>query len=156
MIHQRCGSSHGTGLRIAIIQSRFNEPVTDALARACVEELRLLGVPGESIELIGVPGAVEIPLVARVLGERRLHHAIIALGAVIRGDTSHYDYVCKMAADGCLAASLATGVPVIFGVLTCETPLQALDRSGPGDDNKGREAARAAVEMANLLLGNYR
>lgn len=156
MIQQRCGSSHGTGLRIAIVQSRFNEPVTDALARAAVEELGLLGVPGESIELIAVPGAVEIPLVARVLGERRRHHAIIALGAVIRGDTSHYDYVCKMVADGCLQASLASGVPVIFGVLTCDTPGQAFARSGPDGGNKGREAARAAVEMANLLLGNYR
>jgi 6,7-dimethyl-8-ribityllumazine synthase len=103
------------------------------------------------IDLLRVPGSFELPLVAQRLAGTGRYAAVICLGAVIRGETDHYDYVCEGAAQGILQAGLNTGVPVIFGVLTCESDAQAIDRAGPDETNKGYEAARVAVEMASLL-----
>jgi len=147
------GSLDGSDLRIAVIQSRFNESVTDPLLRGALEGLAEMGVAEEHIRACTVPGAVEIPLVAKRLAATGDFDAVVTLGCVIRGETSHYDYVCSMAADGCLQASLETGVPVAFGVLTTENAEQAFARAAPGEGNKGREAARVAVELANLLRG---
>lgn len=147
------GSLDGSGLRVAVVQSRFNESVTEPLLRGAVEGLMEVGVAEEHIRACSVPGAVEIPIVAKKLAASGDFDAVVAVGAVIRGETSHYDYVCSMAADGCLRASLDTGVPVAFGVLTTENAEQAFARAAPGEANKGREAARVAVELANLLRG---
>lgn len=147
------GSLDGSDLRIAVIQSRFNESVTEPLLQGALEALEELDVVGERVRACSVPGAVELPLVAKQFAASGAFDAIVVVGAVIRGETSHYDYVCSMAADGCRQASLDTGVPVAFGVLTCDTPEQAFARCVPGDANKGREAARVAVELANLIRG---
>src|SRR5262245_1682674 len=141
----------GSRLRIALVVARFNESVTNGLRDGAIEELRELKVPAEAVTLCEVPGALEIPVVAMALARSGQHDAIVALGAVIRGETDHYQHVCAETTRGCGAAALATGVPVAFGVLTCETLAQARDRSVPGPKNKGREAARAAVETASLL-----
>lgn len=151
MSDTRRGALDGTDLQIAVVQSRFNESVTEALVQGAREELRELGVAEDRVIACSVPGAVELPLAAQRMAKRDDVDAVVVLGAVIRGETSHYDYVCRMAADGCLRVSLDTGVPVAFGVLTCETTDQAFARCAPGEANKGREAARVAVEMANLL-----
>jgi 6,7-dimethyl-8-ribityllumazine synthase len=145
------GSLDGTGLKLGIVVSRFNEDITSRLLAGALAELRALGVAEENVRTCSVPGAIEIPLAALSMARGRDLHAVVALGAVIRGETSHYDTVCGMAADGCLRATLETGLPIAFGVLTCETEEQALARSGEGESNKGREAVRVAVEMANLL-----
>ena len=147
------GSLDGSDLKIAVIQSRFNESVTEALLQGALEGLEELGVVEERVHACSVPGAVELPLVARDLAASGTWDAIIVVGAVIRGETSHYDYVCNIATDGCLRASLDTGVPIAFGVLTCDTSEQAFARCAPGKANKGRESARVAVELANLLRG---
>ena len=147
------GSLDGSDLKIAVIQSRFNESVTEALLEGALEGLEELGVVEERIHACSVPGAVELPLAASQLAASGTWDAIVVVGAVIRGETSHYDYVCNMAADGCLRASLETGLPVAFGVLTCDTDAPAFARCVPGEANKGREAARVAVELANLLRG---
>jgi len=146
------GPLDGSRLRVALVVSRFNESVTRGLRDGALEELRALKVPDERITVCEVPGALEIPVVALALARAGRHDAVIALGAVIRGETDHYEHVCAEATRGCGAAALATGVPVAFGVLTCETLAQARERSGAGPKNKGREAARAAVETAGLLL----
>lgn len=142
----------GSQLQIALVISRFNETVTRGLRDGALEELRELGVQAEAVTVCEVPGALEIPVVALTLARSARFHAVVALGAVIRGETDHYEHVCAETTRGCGAAALATGVPVAFGVLTCETLAQARERSGAGPKNKGREAARAAVETAQLLL----
>jgi 6,7-dimethyl-8-ribityllumazine synthase len=138
-------------LRIGIIQSRFNDRITDELRLGAMRQLNALGVTDDRVTIVSVPGAVEIPIAAQALACRGRHEAIIALGAVIRGDTTHYDYVCSMVADGCLRVSLDFDVPVVFGVLTCENEEQALARIQPGTCHKGEEAAQVAVEMSCLL-----
>ncbi len=148
------GSQDGSGQRVAVIQARFNESVTEPLLRGALEALTEVGVERRDVRVCSVPGAVEIPLVAQRLARSGDFDAVVALGAVIRGETSHYDYVCRMAADGCQRVSLDTGIPVAFGVLTCDDDQQSLARCAPGEANKGREAALAAVELANLLRGN--
>ena len=145
------GQLDGSALRVALVVSRFNESVTRGLRDGAIEELRTLKVPAEAVTLCEVPGALEIPVVALTLARSGEFDAILALGAVIRGETDHYDYVCAETTRGCGATALATGVPVAFGVLTCETLAQARERSGAGPKNKGRECARAAVETACLL-----
>ncbi len=145
------GSLDGRGLRLAVVVSRFNEEVTTRLLRGAGESWRELGIADTSVSVISVPGAVEIPIVARTLARSGGVDAIVALGAVIRGETSHFFHVCTMVAEGCLRAALDGGLPVAFGVLTCETEEQALARSADGAANKGWEAVRVAVEMANLL-----
>ena len=146
------GPLDGSRLRVALVVSRFNESVTRGLRDGALEELRALKVPEDAITVCEVPGALEIPVTALTLACTGRHDAILALGAVIRGETDHYEHVCAETTRGCGEVALATGVPVAFGVLTCETLAQARERSGAGPKNKGREAARAAVETAGLLL----
>lgn len=139
----------GTGLRVGIIAARFNDHIVTALrdgARRGLERLKVADVTEA-----WVPGAFELPLAAKVMAQSGKVDAVLCLGTVIRGDTPHFDYVCAEAARGIQQAQLDTGVPVMFGVLTVNTEQQALDRSGPGIDNKGDEAAVGAVEMALLM-----
>lgn len=144
------GSLSGQGLVIGIVQARFNADHTDALLATALVGLEALGVSQDDIEVITVPGAVEIPLAVRHLGDSGRFDAIIALGAVIRGETSHYDTVCQMVADGCMRVSLDLDLPVLFGVLTTEDDAQAEARV-----DKGRECAEGAIEMANFLRGRF-
>jgi 6,7-dimethyl-8-ribityllumazine synthase len=137
--------------RLAIVASKFNRAVVDRLVEGALAGLKKHGVADESIDLVRVPGAFEVPFVARRLIDTGRYVAIIALGAVIRGDTDHYDYVCQEAASGVARVALETGIPVIFGILTCDTEEQAMDRAGGQEGNKGYDAAVAAIEMANLL-----
>jgi 6,7-dimethyl-8-ribityllumazine synthase len=137
--------------RFALVAARFNEIIVDRLVTGAVEGLKDHGVKDDSIDLVRVPGSCEIPVVAQRLAQTSSYAAIICLGAVIRGDTDHYDYVASMAANGVLQAALSTGVPVIFGILTCDTVEQALSRAGAKSANKGYDAALAAIEMVNLF-----
>jgi 6,7-dimethyl-8-ribityllumazine synthase len=137
--------------RFAIVAARFNSEVVDRLLKGAVEGLKKHGVADSSVDVIRVPGAFELPLIAQRLGSGGNYAAVICLGAVIRGDTDHYHYVCSSAATGILQAGLTCGIPVIFGVLTCDTEEQALDRAGGKEGNKGFDAAVAAIEMVNLL-----
>ncbi len=144
------GSLSASGLRFGLVVSRFNDLVTQRLLRGALDTLERHGADPETSEVVWVPGAVELSLVAKTLAASGRFDAVITLGCVIRGATSHYDYVCSMVASGINSASLETGVPVIFGVLTTENLEQALERAGSKAGNKGSEAAAAAVEMANL------
>jgi len=145
------GTLEGQGLRVAIAVSRYNESVTRGLLEGALAALAECGVPTDAVGVAHVPGALELPIAARELALGGRWDAVIALGAVIRGETDHYAYVCAESARGCAAVALETGVPVAFGVLTCETLAQARDRSTTPSKNKGGEAARSAVETANLL-----
>ncbi|MBI2807128.1 MAG: 6,7-dimethyl-8-ribityllumazine synthase [Planctomycetes bacterium] len=137
--------------RFAIVASKFNLEIVARLVGGAKDALQKYRVAEEAIDLLFVPGAFELPLVARRLANSKKYVAVICLGAVIHGDTDHYDYVCKAAADGILQAGLMTGVPVLFGVLTCDTEEQAYARAGGKDGNKGTDVALAAIEMVNLL-----
>jgi 6,7-dimethyl-8-ribityllumazine synthase len=137
--------------RFALVAARFNGAIVEALVGGAVDGLRRHGVADDAIDLVWVPGSFEIPLVAQRLAAGGRYAAVICLGAVIRGETGHYDHVAGEAAGGVARAALATGVPVIFGVLTCETLEQAINRAGAKSGNKGFEAAVAAIEMVNLL-----
>ena len=137
--------------RFAIVCSRFNGLVTEALLAGCRDALIRHGVADDRITAAWVPGSFEAPLVAKTLAESGGYAAIICLGCVIRGETGHYDHVAGQAAGGVMSASLATGVPIIFGILTTETVEQALNRAGLKSGNKGAEAALAAIETVNLL-----
>ena len=153
----RAGSSgavpilNGKGLRIGIVSARFNDHIVTALRDGALRGLERCGVADDDIVEHWVPGAFEVPLAAKALAQTGTVDAIICLGTVIRGDTPHFEYVCEAATHGILEAQMTTGVPVMFGVLTLNTEQQAIDRSGPGIDNKGDEAALGAVEMALLL-----
>ena len=137
--------------RFVLVAARFNELVVERLVAGALDGLRRHDVAEEAIDVVRVPGSFEIPLTAQRLAASGGYVAVICLGAVIRGDTTHYDHVAGQAAAGVAQASLSTGVPVIFGVLTCENMEQALDRAGGKAGNKGFDAALAALEMANLL-----
>ena len=137
--------------RFALVAARFNEFVVKHLIAGALDGLKRHGAADDAIDLVRVPGSLEIPLVAQRLASSRKYAAIICLGAVIKGETGHYDHVAGGAASGVAQAALATGVPVIFGVLTCDTLEQAIDRAGGKAGNKGFEAALAAIEMVNLL-----
>lgn len=137
--------------RFAVIVSRFNSLVTEALLAGCRDAFLRHGVGEEQLDVAWVPGSFEIPVVARHLADSGRYAAVICLGCVIRGETGHYDYVAGQASAGVMQASVASGVPVIFGVLTTDTVDQALNRSGLKSGNKGAESALAAIEMANLL-----
>ena len=141
----------GAGVRVGIIAARFNDHIVTALRDGARRGLKRIGVSDTDVVEAWVPGAFELPLGAKALAESGRVDAVICLGTVIRGDTPHFDYVCDQAAHGIQRAQMDTGVPVMFGVLTVNTEQQALDRSGPGEDNKGDEAAVGAVEMALLL-----
>jgi 6,7-dimethyl-8-ribityllumazine synthase len=142
--------------RFAVVVARFNETVTRALLAGAIDGFVRHGVAEDRIDVAWVPGSFEIPLIARRMVETGSYAAVVCLGAVIRGETSHYDHVAGQAASGVMQASLATSVPVIFGILTTDTVEQALNRSGLKGGNKGAEAAMAAIEMVNLLgqIGN--
>lgn len=137
--------------RFAIVVARFNGLVTEALLAACRDTFQRHGVAEDRLDVVWVPGSFEIPVVARQLAESSRYAAVLCLGCVIRGETGHYDHVAGQAAAGILQASIATGVPVIFGVLTTESVEQALNRAGLKAGNKGVDSALAAIEMVNLL-----
>ena len=145
------GSADGSGLRIGIVVSRFNDFISKRLLDGAMDALRRHGVTGDAVDVTWVPGAVEIPLAAKAMTENGGYDAIVTLGAVIRGATSHYDYVCSMVSSGVERVSLESNLPVIFGVLTVETIEQAIERAGSKAGNKGAEAASAAIEMATLM-----
>jgi len=145
------GTLIGGELRIAIVVSRWNDLVTRRLLDGALDALRRHGVATEAIDVAWVPGSFELPLVCQRMANTRRYDAVIALGAVIRGATSHYDHVAGAATSGVAQVSLATGVPCIFGVVTTENIEQALERAGTKAGNKGFDAAVAAIEMANLL-----
>ncbi len=145
------GGLDGRGLRIAIVAARFNAEIVERLVETARDELARLGVRPEDVRLIRVPGAFELPIAARaLLRSAAPPEAVICLGAVIQGETRHFDFVAGAAADGILRVSLDTGRPVIFGVLTTDTLAQARDRAD-GTYRRGADAARDAVEMARLL-----
>jgi 6,7-dimethyl-8-ribityllumazine synthase len=135
----------------AIVVSRFNDLVTRRLLDGAVDTLRRHGVNEENITVVWVPGAFEIPLVARKLADAGRYASVCCLGAVIQGETTHHDYINHQVAAGITQTSLNTGVPILFGVLTCESMQQALDRAGGKAGNKGSEAALAAIEMVSTL-----
>jgi 6,7-dimethyl-8-ribityllumazine synthase len=147
------GQLRGEGLSIAIVVSRFNELVTRALLAGARGGLARHGVEPEGVDVAWVPGSFEIPLTARKLAESGRYQAVICLGAVIRGETPHFDHVANQASSGVARVALDTGVPVIFGVLTTDTLEQAMDRAGGKVGNKGYDAAVNAIEMANLVRG---
>lgn len=149
MIYQ--GGLNGQSLRIAVVTARFNDFITERLQAGALDCLKRHAVAADAIDCVAVPGAFELPLTALTLAQSGRYQAVICLGAVIRGDTTHYDYVCNEAAKGIAAAGLQTGVPVIFGVVTTENTDQAIARAGGKSGNKGWDAAMTALEMANLL-----
>ena len=138
------------GARFAIVAARFNELIVDRLVDGATGELKRRGVSEDAIVIVRTPGAFEIPVACQRLAASGKVDAVLALGAVIRGSTPHFDYVCGEAASGCGRASSATGVPVIFGVLTTDTIEQAIERAGTKAGNKGADAAAAAIEMVSL------
>ena len=140
-------------IRVGIVASRFNEFIVSKLLSGCEDGLRRHGVREEDISVAWVPGAFEIPLAAQAMAKSGRYDAVITLGAVIRGATSHYDYVCAEVSKGVANVSLNTGVPVLFGVLTTDTIEQAIERAGTKAGNKGAECAQGAIEMVNLLRG---
>jgi len=143
---------HAVGnLRFAIVAARFNDFIVESLIKGALEELERQGAGKGQVDLIRVPGAFELPIVARKLATLRRHDAIIALGAVIRGDTPHFDFVAGECARGLARIATDTGVPIAFGVLTTNTVEQAIERAGTEAGNKGGEAAQTAIELANLL-----
>ncbi len=137
--------------RFAIVAARFNGFIVDPLIAGATDALARHGVPADRIDLVRVPGAFEIPLVAQTIAKSKTYAAIICLGCVIRGETDHYDHVAGAATSGIANASIALGIPIIYGVLTCETLEQAIHRAGAKAGNKGYEAAVTAIEMVNLL-----
>ncbi len=137
--------------RFAIVAARFNGAVVEGLVQGALDGLRRHGIADGAIDLVRVPGSFEIPLLAQTLAGSGHYTAVICLGAVIRGETGHYDHVAAEAAGGVARAGLATGVPVVFGILTCETLEQAINRAGAKAGNKGFDAALTAIEMVNLL-----
>ena len=139
------------GKRFAVVVSRFNDFITDKLVGGALDALTRSGTRDEDIDIVKVPGAFEIPLVALKLARKKRHDAVICLGAVIRGATPHFEYVSAEVSKGIAAASMESGVPVIFGVVTADTLEQAIERAGTKAGNKGWDAALAAVEMANLM-----
>ncbi|MBA3029136.1 MAG: 6,7-dimethyl-8-ribityllumazine synthase [Desulfobacteraceae bacterium] len=145
------GKLTGTGKRFAIVAARFNDFITDKLVGGAVDALVRSGVKDEDIEIVKVPGAFEIPLVAKKIAMGKKYHAVLCLGAVIRGATPHFDYVSSEVSKGVAAVGLESEVPVIFGVLTTDTIEQAIERAGSKAGNKGWDAAITAIEMANLV-----
>ena len=145
------GGLKGSDLRLAVVVSRFNEIVTEPLLRGALATARDCGVADDALDVVRVPGAFELPQAARRLAGKGGYDAIVCLGAVVRGETPHFDYVCNEAAHGLTMVSQEFNLPVAFGVLTCDTMAQARARSGGSAGNKGDEAMRAALEMANLF-----
>jgi 6,7-dimethyl-8-ribityllumazine synthase len=145
------GGRDGRGLRFAIVVARFNDFVTSRLLAGAHEALVAAGVGADDVDVVWVPGAFEIAAAAKHVATTRRPAAVVCLGCVIRGGTPHFEYICEAAAHGITAASLDTGVPMAFGVLTTDSVEQAVERAGPGPSNKGHEAAEAALQMATLV-----
>lgn len=139
------------GIKVGIVCARFNEFIVSKLLGGCEDTLLRHGVQAEDISVAWVPGAFEIPLIASKMARSGKYDAVIALGAVIRGNTSHYDYVCSEVSKGIAAVALESGIPVMFGVLTTDTIEQAIERAGTKAGNKGAECAQGAIEMVNLI-----
>jgi len=146
------GEASARKLRVALVATRYNEPIVELLRTGAVDALIERGARAADLTIVRVPGAFELPLAVRKVADRGRHDAIIALGAVVRGDTPHFDYVAGECAAGLARVMADTGVPVGFGVLTVDTLEQAIERAGGTLGNKGAEAALAAIEMAQLLL----
>src|SRR3984957_7306634 len=144
------GSLSAEGLRFGIVVSRFNSFITDRLLAAAVDALERSGAARADVEVVRVPGAFELPLVAKKMAATGRYDALVAIGCVLRGATTHYDYVCSETARGLQLAQMDTGVPVMFCVLTCDTLEQAIDRAGLKGGNKGSEAGRGAGGVARL------
>jgi 6,7-dimethyl-8-ribityllumazine synthase len=147
------GKLVGKGIKVGIVVSRFNEFITGKLLSGAMDGLVRHEVAETDIDVAWVPGAFEIPLIAQKMAKSGKYDAVICLGAVIRGSTSHYDYVCNEVSKGIANVSLATDVPVLFGVVTTENIEQAIERSGTKAGNKGYDCALSAIEMVNLLRG---
>ena len=145
------GQLSAQGLRVGIVVARFNEFINSKLLAGALDALKRHGADEDAVDVAWVPGAFEIPMVAQKMAESKKYDAIICLGTVIRGSTSHYDYVCAEVSKGVAHVGLASGVPTMFGVLTTDTIEQAIERSGTKAGNKGFDAAMAAMEMANLI-----
>jgi 6,7-dimethyl-8-ribityllumazine synthase len=139
------------GRKFAVVASRFNDFITKGLIDGCVDTLLRHGMDKDDIELVLVPGAFEMPLIAKKLSAKKGIDAIICLGAIIRGATPHFDYIAAEVSKGIAAVSLESGIPVVFGVITADTIEQAIERAGTKDGNKGTDAAVTAIEMANLI-----
>lgn len=144
------GGLSGAGLRFGILVSRFNSFITERLLAAAVDALERAGASSSDVDVVRVPGSFELPLASKKLAATERYDALIAIGCVIRGETSHYDYVCSETARGLQLAQMDSGVPIMFCVLTCDTLEQAIDRAGLKSGNKGFEAGLAAIEMAQL------
>lgn len=140
-----------TNEKFCIVVSRFNEFIGGKLLSGALDELKRHGVEDSNIDVVWCPGAFEIPLIAKKCAKTGKYAAVITLGAVIKGSTSHYDYVCAEVSKGVASVSLETGIPVIFGVLTTDNLEQAIERAGTKAGNKGADAAKSAIEMANLV-----
>ncbi len=147
------GNLVAEGLKFGIITARFNEFINNKLLEGALDALKRHGAVMENIEIAWVPGAFEIPLIAQKMAMSKKYDAVICLGTVIRGSTSHYDYVCAEVSKGVAHVGLASGIPTIFGVLTTDTIEQAIERAGTKAGNKGFDAAVSAIEMANLIKG---
>ena len=145
------GTSRASGLRMAVVVSKYNDFVTDRLQVAALAALAAAGIASSDITVVRVPGAFEIPLAAQHAAESKRYDAIICLGCLIRGETAHFEYISSAVSHGLTAAAAATGVPMAFGVLTTNSVEEALARAGDGPSNKGREAALAAIEMADVV-----
>ena len=145
------GYLNGKDLKIGIVVARFNEFITSKLLSGAIDTLRRHETNEDDIDVAWVPGAFEIPVVAKKLAQTGKYDAVICLGAVIRGSTTHYDYVCNEVSKGIASVSLETGVPVLFGVLTTENIEQAIERAGTKAGNKGYDCALSAIEMVNLI-----
>lgn len=137
--------------KFAIVVSEFNDFITRPLLDGAIARLQEANIMQDELTIISVPGAIEIPLTAKLLAKSNQYHAIICLGAVIRGETSHYDYVCQQVSQGCQQVMLEFDIPVIFGILTTENEEQARERIGGKEGHKGREAAEAALKMVEVL-----
>ena len=144
------GGLRAEGLRFGVVVSRFNSFITERLLAAALDTLRAAGAADADVQVVRVPGSFEIPVAAKKLAASARVQAVICIGCILRGETSHYDYVCTESARGIMLAQMDTGVPMAFCVLTCDSLEQAIDRAGLKGGNKGAEAALAAIEMANL------
>ncbi len=147
------GTLSAEGQRFAVVMSRFNEFITTKLLAGAVEALTSHGCQDSQVTCVQVPGAFELPLVAKKLAESGSYDAVICLGCIIRGETPHFEYIAAEAARGLAQVALSTGVPIVFGVITADTVEQAIDRAGGKGGNKGVEAALVALELTNLLRG---
>lgn len=151
MVKTTEGQLIAKGKKFAIVASRFNDFITKQLIDGSVDTFLRHGVEREKIELVLVPGAFEIPLIAQKMAKSKDFDAVVCLGTVIRGSTPHFDYIASEVSKGIAKVSLDTGIPVIFGVITADTIEQAIERAGTKDGNKGKDAALSAIEMANIL-----